>query len=541
MRVVLYARVSTVRQAEKDLSIPDQIRQLEEYCQKGKHDIIQIYREEGASGTDDDRPKFQEMVWDIESKRIEVDAILVLTTSRFFRDAIQSGIWKRRLKRAGVRVIAISQDIGDSSTPTANLLETIFAAIDQHESEMIGYHTARGMKENARRGYFNGSKPPYGYAISKEVDSRGNKKGKLVVNPEEAKVVRRIFDLHVTDNIGAVEIARTLNQGGGSRRNGTRWNRNEVLRILDNPVYIGKYYFNQYDSKFKVQRPKSEWIQIEVEPIVEKTVFEAVALLRKERTPEKKIGRAQTSDLVLAGIFKCGKCGSSMVSSTGKGGRYRYYACSKSLKEGVGACSGHRVRIDTFEKEAVKNIVNLAFSEENIKRLLKDVRQALKDKERPIKEIRLQLEDIDSRLKRYYDAFESGKMEPEFCGKRVDTLEIQKKQLELELERRRAPKELPPHLGRKDNILKIQESMRQLFTQSKPTVVKRLLRTLVKEIVINGDDVTLIGHATGLMAMVETGSKQKSTPEVTEVLNSCYKWQPVGDSNPCDKTENLAS
>ena len=227
-----------------------------------------------------------------------------------------------------------------------------------------------------------------------------------------------------------------------------------------------------------------------------------------------------------------------MVSATGKGGRYRYYSCSKSLKEGVEACSGHRVRIDEFERQAVKQIVELAFSVENIKRLLKDVRQALRDKERPIKEIRLQLEDIESRLKRYYDAFESGKMEPEFCGKRVDTLEIQKKQLELELERRRAPKELPPHLGRKDNILKIQESMRQLFTQSKPTVVKRLLRTLVKEIVINGDDVTLIGHATGLMAMVETGSKRKSTPEVTEVLNSCYKWQPVGDSNPCNGTEN---
>lgn len=109
MKVVLYARVSTVRQAEKDLSIPDQIRQLEEYCFKGKHDVVEVYREEGASATDDDRPKFQEMVWDIESKRVDVDAILVLTTSRFFRDAIQSGIWKRRLKRAGVRVIAISQ------------------------------------------------------------------------------------------------------------------------------------------------------------------------------------------------------------------------------------------------------------------------------------------------------------------------------------------------------------------------------------------------------------------------------------------------
>ncbi len=541
MRVALYARVSTVRQAEKDLSIPDQIWQLQTYCQQNKHDVIAEYREEGASATDDDRPKFQEMVWDIESGRIDVDAILVLTTSRFFRDAIQAGLYKRRLKKRKVRVIAITQDVGDPSMPTANLLETIFAAIDQHESEMIGFHTARGMKQNARRGFFNGSKPPYGYDVVTTTDDKGNSKGILAINPDEAKVVLRIFDLHVTDGLGAVEIAKALNVNGGSRRRGKPWNRSEVLRVLDNPVCIGKYIFNQYDSKNKIRRPESEWIEIPVEPIIEKSIFDAAAVLRKERTPDKKAGRAQTSDLILAGVFKCGKCGASMVSATGKGGRYRYYCCSKSMKEGVDACSGHRVQIDDFEKEAVKQIVDWAFSLDNVRKLLKEVRQALKDKERPIKEIRHQLEEVESKLKRYYDAFEAGRLEPEFCQDRVVPLQEQKRRLELELERRRAPKELPTHLSRMENILKIQEAMRQLFTQNKPTVVKRLLGVLVKEIVINGEDVTLVGQPAGLMALLENGSKMRGSVEVTEVLNSCYKWQPVGDSNPCDKTENLAS
>lgn len=69
--------------------------------------------------------------------------------------------------------------------------------------------------------------------------------------------------------------------------------------------------------------------------------------------------------------------------------------------------------------------------------------------------------------------------------------------------------------------------MRDLFTNSKPVVVKRLLSMLIKEIVINGEDVKLVGQPAGLMGLLETGSKKKSTPEVKEVLNSYYNWQPV--------------
>jgi len=159
--VVLYARVSTTKQAERDLSIPDQIRQMKSYCTQHNHTVAKEYREEGASATDDKRPVFQEMMRDIINGNVVIEAILVLTTSRFFRDATAARIWKHNLRKKGIRVIATSQEVADD--PMGDFVEGIFELIDQYESQMNGYHTLRGMKENARRGYFNGSNAPFGY------------------------------------------------------------------------------------------------------------------------------------------------------------------------------------------------------------------------------------------------------------------------------------------------------------------------------------------------------------------------------------------
>ncbi len=113
MKVVLYARVSTTRQAEKDLSIPDQIQQMKQYCGQNGHEVAKIFREEGASATDDNRPRFQEMLGYVLDRGTGVEAILVLTTSRFFRDALGALIYKQKLKKAGIRVISITQEVSE--------------------------------------------------------------------------------------------------------------------------------------------------------------------------------------------------------------------------------------------------------------------------------------------------------------------------------------------------------------------------------------------------------------------------------------------
>ena len=113
IRAALYLRVSTARQAEKDLSIPDQRRQAEAYCQSKGWIVARQFEERGASATDDKRPVFQEMVEAASQPDRAFDVIVVHSYSRFFRDAFQLEFYLRRLQRNGVGVVSITQETGD--------------------------------------------------------------------------------------------------------------------------------------------------------------------------------------------------------------------------------------------------------------------------------------------------------------------------------------------------------------------------------------------------------------------------------------------
>lgn len=161
MHVALYARVSTTRQAENDLSIPDQLRQLREWAKSNGHLIVQEYIEPGASATDDKRPIFQQMISDALMKPPAFECIIIHSLSRFFRDGIEFGLYERKLAKNKVKVISITQPTSDDAG--GEMMRRIICMFDEHQSKEISKHVSRSMKENARQGYFNGSKPPFGY------------------------------------------------------------------------------------------------------------------------------------------------------------------------------------------------------------------------------------------------------------------------------------------------------------------------------------------------------------------------------------------
>ncbi|HAX91379.1 MAG TPA: recombinase family protein, partial [Rhodospirillaceae bacterium] len=113
MLVALYARVSTTRQAENDLSIPDQLRQMREWCKRNGHTPVHEFVESGASATDDKRPVFQEMVAAGTEKPVPFEAIIVHSLSRFFRDLAQAVFYERKLNRSGVKLVSITQQTND--------------------------------------------------------------------------------------------------------------------------------------------------------------------------------------------------------------------------------------------------------------------------------------------------------------------------------------------------------------------------------------------------------------------------------------------
>ena len=143
VRAALYLRVSTGRQADSDLSIPDQRRQAEGYCTSRGWEIVADYVEPGVSATDDRRPEFQRMIDAATTRPPAFDAIVVHSFSRFFRDQFQLEFYVRRLAKNGARLVSITQELGDD--PMSNMIRQIMALFDEYQSKDNAKQTLRAM------------------------------------------------------------------------------------------------------------------------------------------------------------------------------------------------------------------------------------------------------------------------------------------------------------------------------------------------------------------------------------------------------------
>lgn len=135
MNVVAYARVSTTRQAEKDLSIPDELLQIREWCKNEGHNIVDEFIDVDVSAKDDKRPEFQRMMKMAYSKPTGFNAIIVRCLSRFFRDNIQLVLHGRNLDKNRVKLISITQITQDAANGELIRMKALF---DAHHSKANG-------------------------------------------------------------------------------------------------------------------------------------------------------------------------------------------------------------------------------------------------------------------------------------------------------------------------------------------------------------------------------------------------------------------
>ena len=236
-RAALYMRVSTGRQAEHDLSIPDQRSQLRSWCRAKGHDVVAEFVEAGASAGDDRRPVFQQMIERACDGEQAFDLIMVHSYSRFFREAFEQEFYLRKLAKHGVRVISITQPVGDESEPVHAMMRKVIALFDEYQSKENAKHVIRSMKENARQGFWNGATAPLGYKVV-EAEKRGTKiKKKLDVDPVEAETVRLMFKLYLHGDgssgaLGVKEVVKWLNANGYRSRRGNTFGVGNVHKIL---------------------------------------------------------------------------------------------------------------------------------------------------------------------------------------------------------------------------------------------------------------------------------------------------------------------
>src|SRR5215470_2738396 len=243
-RAALYMRVSTGRQAEHDLSIPDQRRQLEDWCRAHGFTIAAEFIEGGASAGDDRRAVFQQMIERACDGEHAFDLILVHSYSRFFREAFEQEFYLRKLAKHGVRVVSTTQPVGDESEPVQAMMRKIIALFDEYQSKENAKHVIRSMKENARQGFWNGAIVPLGYRLV-EAEKRGTKvKKKLDIDPVEAEIARLIFKLYLYGDgtsgaLGVKEVVKWLNARGYRTRRGQTFGVGSIHKLLTNSVYVG--------------------------------------------------------------------------------------------------------------------------------------------------------------------------------------------------------------------------------------------------------------------------------------------------------------
>jgi DNA invertase Pin-like site-specific DNA recombinase len=248
IHVAIYTRVSTGRQAEQDLSIPDQLATDRAYADRNGWIVIDEFIEPGASAMDDNRPEFQRMIGRALDDDRPYDIILVHSFSRIFRSTYDFVVYDRILSKKGVSIKSATQEFGDD--PSQNMLRTFIAVFDEYQSQENAKHTLRAMKENARNGYYNGSPVPLGYKTV-ETEKRGSRtKKRIDIDPVEAETIRFIFDLArngtaETGPLGVKKITSYLNSHGYRTRRGSRFGVGGIHNILTNTVYIGQWKFMQ--------------------------------------------------------------------------------------------------------------------------------------------------------------------------------------------------------------------------------------------------------------------------------------------------------
>lgn len=377
------------------------------------------------------------------------------------------------------------------------------------------------------RGFGNGSMPLFGYNWKKVTDERGNPKSKLELNPQEASLVKEIFELY-SRHRGAKKVSAKLNTQGRFDRNNRLWGKNRILNILSNTAYIGKYVFNKKDRKTNRLKDPSEWIPINVEPILDEALFNKVQDIRKQNEPKKTNPAILASPTILTGLLKCGKCNSSMTLETAKNGDgryYRYYNCRNFLRKGREACEGQRVPCENFEDAILRHLSEKLFSTERVRKMLSGLTQSLKGlrskNEENVIQLKKAVSDVDKRLSRQYEAIETGIVTIQDVGDRIRELKSQKAQLESEISKTQVPKTAPLHLFTERNLSTFQQALKELFFSKSSEFTQRYLRFLLEKIVLTGQKVEIVAKTRSVCAAITNktaGGEEVPTADIDWLL-----------------------
>ena len=484
----LYARVSSNRQ-DVDLSVSAQLRALKDYAKANGYSVAREYVDEAESGRVADRPQFREMIEEGSQPKAPFEVILVWKFSRFTRKREHAVAFKSMLRRKGVRVVSITEHADDS--PTGKLMEAIIESVDEFYSENLAQEVVRGMREAASRGFFLGSKAPFGYKRVKISDG-AKERPTLKVDPATAPIVKEIFESSLRGN-GLKEICKELNDRGITNR-GKRWYKGGLHYLLTNEAYTGTAVWGR--TAKGEQAPEPVRVAKAWKPLVSRRLFESVQQALHERAPVAQRPARVGSKFLLSGLLRCGVCGRPYIGQGAKSGQYGYYICGTLYREGAGTCEARYLNAPRVEGFIIDKIKERILTDGTITELVTLVAEEIDamagEMNGRLKVIWAELADVESRLENLYEALETKQLTMDALSPRILSLRHRQDQLTAAreeaaslLEQRRV--DLPGTEEIKGYVADFREFLQEGTFPER----KALIRNFVKGIEVTGDEAVL--------------------------------------------------
>lgn len=340
---VIYARYSSDNQTEQ--SIEGQLRVCEQYAKNNDILILKTYIDRAMTGTNDNRPDFQQMIKDSANK--EWQNIIVYKLDRFSRNKYETAKYKKILKDNGVKLLSAMENIPD--TPEGIILESLLEGMAEYYSAELSQKVKRGMNETRLKGNFTGGNLIYGYKVENH---------KVVINEEQAKVVRYIYEqyalgVYVKDIIADLTEKHIFNHGNPFARN-------TIYNILKNEKYSGVYRFN--NQTFENMYPQ----------IVSTEIYEKV----RQKTNQNKYGKRSIEVVyLLRNKLKCGYCDepiSAECGTTSQGKKRRYYKCL-GKKRHTTNCNKQTIRKEILEDLVIKIVIEQLNSPKTLDKIINNI------------------------------------------------------------------------------------------------------------------------------------------------------------------------
>jgi site-specific DNA recombinase len=377
MRTAIYARVSTERQ-ERHQTIDSQLAALRAWAVSRGHELAEehVFRDDGYSGSRLDRPGLDALRDAVRDRAVEL--VAVLTPDRLARRYAYQVLLLEEFRHAGVEVAFVQHPVPDD--PNDQLLLQIQGAVAEYERAVLGERFHRGKLQKARDGHYQPGRAPYGYRYVLRQDAVP---GHLVVDEQEAELVRTLYGWLIEEQMTIRQILKRLNAGPHYPRSGHHpWSPSVVHHILSDPVYAGTAYANRYDfvppkkprrprgprtaeATCRQLKPREQWIAICVPALVDTDTWDR-AQAQLARNAALSFRNNSKYNYLLRCLLTCAHCGLAMFGrtyvATSSQPQRTYYQCHGKdciLTARPAACPSRNVKAEEIEAAVWQHVCGL--------------------------------------------------------------------------------------------------------------------------------------------------------------------------------------